>query len=482
MELIKKVRKTGFTIAPEAGSQRLRDVINKNISEKDIFDTVEDAFRLGWNLVKLYFMAGLPTETEDDLREMVELVRRLRKLTSANGRRGKIHVSLATFIPKAHTPFQWAPQLSLEQSRARLSWVQDRLRLPGVQFKWQNPEMSLLEGVFARGDRRLGRALLCAFRSGCRFDGWSDRLRFASWMSAFEEAGIDPEFYTVRPRALDEPLPWDHIDSRVSKDFLVSEWEKALSGRPTADCRDGDCQGCEVCDFKRIEPRVHGEPAFGEKEGGRPPAAARFKKIQVSYAKTGPARFFGHLELVNIFLRALRRAGIPLKYSEGFHPKPKAAFDNPLPTGMESEEERLVITVSQDTSPQQLIDGLNARLPEGLRIIACAEDIAVPRTRCVYRVVFDRPLPDPERFSLSRIDTDRVLELQSPKGKLKKIALKDILFEVGAPAHDRLELCMSCEPGNTVRPAEILKQVFRLPDETVRNATIRKLRTVAPKG
>ena len=164
MKLIKKVRKTGFTIAPEAGSQRLRDVINKNISEKEIVDTVKDAFNLGWQVIKLYFMIGLPTETDEDLEALVGLVKKLRKIKDPNGRRGKINVSVATFIPKSHTPFQWAGQISLAESQSKINWLHHQLRLPGIQFKWQNPEVSRLEGLWARGDRRLSRLLIAPIR------------------------------------------------------------------------------------------------------------------------------------------------------------------------------------------------------------------------------------------------------------------------------------------------------------------------------
>ena len=187
MKLIKKVRKTGFTIAPEAGSQRLRDVINKNISEKEIIDTVKDAFNLGWQVIKLYFMIGLPTETEDDLEALVDLVKKLRKIKGPHGRRGKINVSVATFIPKSHTPFQWAGQISLAESRSKINRLHDQLRLPGIQFKWQNPEVSQLEGLWARGDRRLSRLLITAYKKGCRFDGWSDKFHYRLWQEAVAE-------------------------------------------------------------------------------------------------------------------------------------------------------------------------------------------------------------------------------------------------------------------------------------------------------
>ncbi len=477
MELIRKVRKTGFTIAPEAGSQRLRNVINKNISEAEIVETVRDAFQMGWQLVKLYFMIGLPTETQEDLHALVDLAHRLRKLKGPGGRRGQLNISVATFIPKAHTPFQWAPQLALEESRARLRWIQEGLKGGGIEFKWQNPEMSRLEGILARGDRRLGTVLVAAHRRGCRFDGWGDRLNSRTWMEAFAQAGVDPDFYLSRKRDAHEPLPWDHIDILVDKAFLRSEWEKALAEGLTDDCRFGACNACGVCDFTAVAPRIHSQTPAPEgtaaHSGGL--RAAVYRKLQVSYTKMGPARFFGHLELVNIFLRALRRAGIPLKFSEGFHPKPRVAFDNPLPTGMESEDERMVVSVASEVTPADLLKGLNAELPEGLVVHACSEDIEDPPAICTFRVCFDPELPEEIKASLVNLDYDRCLEVSSPKGKLKKIVLRDTLLDIRLLDAAHMEMTLSCETGKSVRPMEVLKQVFALPAEMLSGARVCKL-------
>mgnify|MGYP005843498481 CR=1 FL=1 len=471
MELIRQVRKTGFTIAPEAGSQRLRDLINKNLTEAEIVETVQDAFRSGWQLIKLYFMIGLPTETEEDLAQLVSLVRRLSRLKGSGRRRAQINVSAATFIPKPHTPFQWQPQLALSESRSRLRRLQQELALPGVQFKWQHPEMSLLEGVWARGDRRLGRALMAAHRRGCRFDGWGDSFDFSAWMEAFAEVGIDPAFYTTRLRSPNEPLPWDHIDSGVSKEFLAREWENALASHLTLDCRRGECQGCGVCDFGALRPRVHRADPPALKRSAiddRPP----FKKIQISYEKVGPARFFGHLELANIMLRALRRAAVPVKFSEGFHPKPKVSFDNPLPTGTESEEEHMVLTVPQRVAPQAVMDGLNSQLPEGLRVHTCSEEISPAAPLCTYRVSFAEPVSLPSITA----ESARLLQASTHSGKLKKIDLKDILKSVEVVDPRRLEITLSCDPGKSMRPAELLRQVFEVPECAIRRAVIRKLK------
>ncbi len=312
MNLIKKVRKTGFTIAPEAGSARLRQVINKNVSEEDVVTTVSDAFNLGWQVIKLYFMIGLPTETDEDIKAIVELVDRLRKIKGPKGRKGKINVSVGTFVPKSHTPFQWAGQNGLEESRKKIEFLKRELRFPGINVKWQNPEVSLIEGLWARGDRSLSSLLVSAYEKGCRFDGWSDRFRYELWKEASLEQNVDIGFHT-RARKIDEPLPWDHIDSGVSKDFLKEEMEKSLTGESTPDCRDGDCQDCNACDFTTVQPVVHKD--FQEKKAvtGKIEAAV-YKDLEISYSKTRDARVFGHLEMVDVFFRAIRRAGIKVKY------------------------------------------------------------------------------------------------------------------------------------------------------------------------
>jgi radical SAM-linked protein len=389
---------------------------------------------------------------------------------------------VATFIPKPHTPFQWAAQLSLAESCDRLRWLQERLKSAGIEFKWQNPEMSRLEGIWARGDRRLGPVLRAAHRRGCRFDGWSDHLNFKAWMEAFSDAGVDPDFFLTRTREIQEPLPWDHIDILVDKGFLAAEWEKALAESGlTADCRFGACNACGVCDFKAIAPRVHSQMALQGGETGHSTGLRTdsYRKLQVSYSKLGPARFFGHLELVNIFFRALRRAGIPLKYSEGFHPKPKVAFDNPLPTGLESEDERMIISVAEGVTPAALLRRLNAQLPEGLHVHTCSEDIQDQPTHCTFRVFWGKNPPVELARSLERLDYDQNLVIVSPKGKLKKVALRDILLDVRQEDFNSLDMVLGCDPGKTVRATEVLKQAFGLTEERVKTVRIRKLKTTA---
>ena len=481
MELIKTVRKTGFTIAPEAGSQRLREVINKNISDAEIMATVKDAFDLGWQVIKLYFMIGLPTETRQDLKALVDLVRALRKIKNRSRHRGQINVSVATFIPKPHTPFQWASQLSLAEAEDRIKHLQDQLKLSGIHFKWQNPRVSRLDGVWARGDRRLSRLLLAAYHKGCKFDGWSDQFRYDLWEAAFVETGVDPDFYTIRQRDLCEPLPWDHIDTRVDKTFLAAEWENALKGAYTADCRVDACNQCGVCDFEQIEPLTHevftdNSDIQNRSKGKKQPM---YKKLGIFYSKQGRARYLGHLELVNIFLRALKRAGIPVKFSEGFHPKPKVSFDNPLPVGIESLQEHFVVTVPVEVRPQTVKDGLNAHLPDGIDITHCElasnKNTATAPELIQYRVALREDGFDKAKLNNFNALSEVTITLTNRKGKLKKINLKDIVVVVEWFDSRNLALTLRSEPGKNVRPSEVLRHIFNLSEAQVKQATIIKL-------
>ncbi|MCL6451879.1 MAG: TIGR03960 family B12-binding radical SAM protein, partial [Acetobacteraceae bacterium] len=243
-----RVRKSGLTFAPEAGTERLRRAINKSLGEEEFLAAVRAAQDAGWQHLKLYFMVGLPGETEEDLGGIVSLVERvLAEARGRGGRRLSLSVSVAPFVPKAHTPFQWEPQLPVDELGRRLGLLRSRLRRRNVRFSGHDPRLSLVEAVFARGDRRLGAALEAAFRLGCRFDAWSDRFRYELWLEAFERSGADPGFYAHRRRPHSEVLPWDHLDAGVSRRFLEREHDRALRGETTPDCRGGACEGCGAC-------------------------------------------------------------------------------------------------------------------------------------------------------------------------------------------------------------------------------------------
>ncbi len=246
MEKLQTGRKTGLTFAPEAGTQRLRDVINKNLTEEEILDTCSRAFSGGWNSVKLYFMLGLPTETDEDVLGIAELVYKVLKTWQANAvnkKRGlRIHVSTAYFVPKPHTPFQWEQQLPPQEYLRRCRLLKSHFYSRSIEYDYHSPELSRLEAVFARGDRRLGRVIEAAVRSGARLDGWDEYFDNELWQQAFQDCALDPDFYT-RAFGEEEILPWDTIDVGVSKRFLQLERHRAYQETVTPDCRHG-CAGC----------------------------------------------------------------------------------------------------------------------------------------------------------------------------------------------------------------------------------------------
>ena len=480
MSMIKAVRKTGFTIAPEAGSQRLRDVINKNISEKEIVETVEDAFELGWQVIKLYFMIGLPTETEEDLHAIFDLVQQLGRIKKPNRRKGQINVSVATFIPKPHTPFQWAGQIPLGVAKQKIRWMRDKLRAPGIRFKWQPPAVSQIEGLWARGDRRLGRLLIKAYRLGCRFDGWSDHFNHSLWKDACLAEDVNIESYTEQQRDLSERLPWDHIDTGVSKEYLQNECHKAFSGALTEDCRFGTCNQCGICDFEKIAPILYSRCDTDVPKRTPPPEAnpTIFNKFLVTFSKKGPARFLGHLEMANVFVRAFRRSNIRLKYSQGYHPKPKLAFLDALPVGMESHQEYLVINASGATPPEEIVSHLNYNLPEGLRIRDCCRLSSGSDNAeafiSTYRIVSDEEIFDEKQIVTRMKKSDWNIKRTNRKGKTRQIDLKQGLLEFERVSGSELQIILRSTPGHVVRPGEVVAYVFELPPDDLRRLRVLK--------
>lgn len=255
---VQKVRKTTLTLAPEAGSQRLRDIINKNVSEEQLYGAVEAAFRSGWFTLKLYFMYGLPTETEEDLLAIPEILQKVQGIGNRFARRPvEIRASLACFVPKAHTPFQWQGQDSVEALDAKRRLLSQKRR-KNIKISFHDSRVSFLEGVIARGDRRLARAIHLAWEKGCKFDGWSEYFDFDRWVEAFTEAEVAPEPYIARRSYLDK-LPWDFIDIGVSKEFLYEENERAQSGEPSWDCRESGCNDCGICPALGVALDIKGE-------------------------------------------------------------------------------------------------------------------------------------------------------------------------------------------------------------------------------
>lgn len=372
MEEIRKVRKTGFTLAPEAGSERLRQVINKGITEQDLIDGAHQAFSLGWRIIKLYFMIGLPTETDEDLDALVDLSARVKRSGKGTEGGGAVNVSASTFVPKPHTPFQWEEQIDIEETVRRQNKLRDDLTRKKLKLKWHDARTSFMEGVLARGDRRLGAVLEEAVKRGCRFDGWREHFNWDAWMAAFDAVGLDPQWY-LRQRRPNEVFPWEHIDAGVSKDFLLRERQAALLQKETVDCRNGACSSCGLCDFDTIRPRtVQTAPessTSAEVGTDASEISPEFCKIRLTLRKSGRTTAISHLEFMTLLHRAVQRAKLPIRFSEGFHPAPRISFGDALPIGVASEAELVDLELTEPGQPEDLLERLNREMPPDIRVL-----------------------------------------------------------------------------------------------------------------
>jgi len=367
IEEVRKVRKTGFTLAPEAGTERLRLVINKGIEAEDLLSTSRTIYTLGWRLIKLYFMIGLPTETTADLDGIIELSAQVKRSSKGTEGGGDVNVSVSTFVPKPHTPFQWQAQLSLKQTRTRQNYLRDALHKKKLRLKWHEAQLSVLEGVFARGDRRLGKVLVRAVELGCRFDGWREQFNFELWQQALSDCDIDPEFY-LRQRQLEETLPWDHINCGIPKSFFIDELNNAMELHYTPDCRTGKCSNCGVCDFDQLKMRYADSAPNLPTPTPAPKQGEERYKLRLRLHKTGNAKYVSHLEFMTVLQRAIKRSQLPLRFSQGFHPHPRLSFPDALPTGVESLAEIVDIELFQPFPAEQTIELLNAELPDGFAV------------------------------------------------------------------------------------------------------------------
>ncbi len=483
VEEIRKVRKTGFTLAPEAGSERMRRVINKGITEEDLLRSAGEIYGAGWRLIKLYFMIGLPGETMEDVTAMAELSRKVKQEGKRSGNGGEVNVSVGTFVPKAHTPFQWEPQIGTQEIKEKQWFLRDDLKRKKLRFKWQDARLTFLEGVFARGDRRLGAVLAKAQALGCRFDGWGERLAWQSWEEAFVTTDMDPLFYHRR-RGLDEVLPWDHLDCGVTKGYLLKEREKSIAESATEDCRHGVCSGCGVCDFDALRMRLvetdrlqHTlSPSDAVEDVVVSAEDDAVERIRLRFTKTGVMRFLSHLELLNIFIRAARRAGLPVRHSHGFHPHPKFSFASALSVGVESWAEYADLELSAPCGAEQVQARFNAALPEGIKIIEAdmipwkSPSLSVIISAARYKLELPPGLVVDLQDAVERfLARDSFVYTRDAKGKNMSLDLRQELLSLSV---DGTSLELVTKRG---KPKEYLEAITGLDQDTLRDARIMKL-------
>jgi radical SAM family uncharacterized protein len=386
MEEILRVRKTGFTLAPEAATERLQNVINKRIDEEEIFRTTHFLASRGWRMLKLYFMIGLPSERDEDVEAIVHLSEAILKMgRKARSGSFQVKVNISTFVPKAHTPFQWEAQLSRDEAYRKQAFLKKRLRKPGFQLNWHDAKLSLLEGVFARGDRSLCDLLEAAYRQGCTQDGWTEHLRFDRWEEAFSSVSVAPEALLHPYPDPQSPLPWQWIDTGVHTDFLLRERRRSLQAEETPFRCRGDCAKCGLCGPRSDSADTTGNALSVPREitsiKGPPslrlpyavPRQEPTQRIRVIYRKTGRCIHLSHLETINLFYRALRRSGLPFCFTEGEHPQPRVSFSPALPVGVESHSEHLDLWNQDPVDRDRAVERLNRVLPEGIFVLSARE-------------------------------------------------------------------------------------------------------------
>jgi len=467
---IQRVRRTGFTIAPEAGTERLRKVINKDFTDEEILQTARWVFGHGWEAVKLYFMIGLPSETDEDLDGIVGLVRTI--AGEAPGK-AKVTVNISPFVPKAHTPFQWVAQDPEPELKRKLNHLQKKLRGGKIQVRWSRTDQALLEATLARGDRRVARVIEAAWRGGATMDGWDEHFQWKKWNDAFIQVDLDPHWYASRERDTKELLPWDHISCGVSRDFLLSEYMKGLAGEVTPDCREAGCRACGVCTPEQvnslpplrsvqIDSDIQIPPRQIAQEVDRP-----VRRIRIVFNKRGDLRFLGHLEMARMFERACRRAGIPLSFTGGYSPKPRITFALSLPTGTEALAEWLDLELAEAWPPEEVLRRLNDQLPSGIRVVdSWKVPVDVPalngRVRFMtYEALLPEPLEGVQDMVRNLINRPVVPIVRMKKGKERTFDLKDYLIDIKALDERTLvfSLALRGEKGSA-RPQEVLQALL----------------------
>jgi radical SAM family uncharacterized protein/radical SAM-linked protein len=485
-----RVRRTGFTFAPEAGSERLRRVINKGLSEADILRAVEGALEAGWTAVKLYLMTGLPTETAADCDALAALVGRLRERLRGHPR-SKVTLSVAPFVPKPHTPFQWERQDSLEETKAKLRAIRKRVSGPGVAIKHHELEATLIEGLISRGGRETAALIEGAWRRGARFEAWTECLRPEAWSAALAELGLTAAD-RLREREEREALPWEVVSYRIERSWFLSERRKAYAEVLTEDCRTGRCSACGVCDFDVLENRIAAEPRGTGDEGlaargGEDAATAPHPSpypltpspsswVRFRYAKQAPLRFLSHLDVLQELVRSFRRAGAPLVLSQGYMPRPRVSAGPSLATGWTSSSEWVDVELAGEWDADRLaalLERLDRRAAHGLRFLAAgvpsrSDSLSALVERSTFRATFPEPpfaaafaaLDAGCRAFLSRDAVPYVRERGDTK---KTVDLRPLVYDLAALDGRTVALELRTAADGSAKPTEIIEAAFEVP-------------------
>lgn len=470
---IKSVRKTGFTIAPEAATERLRNVINKDFTQEDYERSLKFLFEEGWHHLKLYFMIGLPTETDEDIEEIPKMaLHALRIAKTHTGRYIDINVGVSPFVPKPHTPFQWCGQENLDNIKRKQKFLKEIFYKKRLNYKGHDAEMSLLEAVFARADEKLADAIEKAWESGCRLDAWSENFDFDKWLHAMESVGIDPKHYSEKSYEKDEKLPWDIIDIGVKKDFFYSEYQKAFSGEITSDCKK-QCHACGLeckpvkSEQLKVKSLIETNSQLSTLSPQANPSVAGKSQIlsirvRVEFSKTDRLRHLSHLEVVSAIFRSTRRASILLAYSQGFHPSPNVSFGPALGVGISGIREYFDMEISQPLQIDYLIHKMNSVLPDGLKLRNAVIIANGENSLNSFVTKYDYEVRCPDSSTINNFMEKPEVICEREKGP---VDLRSMVESAEILDKNTVRLILIDQNNKKVRLGEIIPAMFGLPYE-----------------
>jgi len=454
---IQKIRKSGLTFAPEAGTQRMRDIINKNLTEEDLVEAVKSAISCGWKRVKFYFMIGLPYETDEDIIGIAELVRKIMYISKEAKAGLTLSITISPFVPKPHTPFQWRAMDTEEELSRKISILRDNIKAKSILLSWHEPHTSILEAALARGDKKVSQAVYNAFKKGARLE--QDKFNFKTWEVAFEEADICIKDYANKNFSHSDILPWDNINVGVSKEFLIREDNNAQDMVTTPDCRNGICSNCGVRNCVKKCPPAHSENidynVMVEKSETTPNCGTAI----FTFSKDKNLRFIGHLDLMGIFERAVRISNVPVWYSEGFNPHPKISIPQPLPLGATSEEDIFAMRVYYPCDTQDMLEKLNKALPEDIKLksVRVVEDIK--RMEQPVASIYELIVSGADRSKLEETCVDilsmpEIIVTRKKDRDSKDIDLKPLIKELSVNPAGNILMYLP-HSTNTAKPVEV---------------------------
>ena len=464
------VRKFGLTIAPEAGTERLRLFIRKDFTDEAVFDTARVAFSNGWNSIKLYFMVGLPSETEEDLLGIADLCRKVLEIGRTYTRKAAVNVTLSPFVPKPHTPFQWDEALAEEEIFGRINFIKRQARNAPISFRYNSSQMAMIATLIGRGGRAVGEVVETAYRRGCRFDSWGEQFDFNTWIEALEEHRIDPGAI-LKPIPFNERLPWAHISKGPTVEHLIEQRKKtSMQLQPHTPHEDAGPEPTE---------KHSAEPMFGrgkKRAVTKTQIAPTKNRVRLRWTKTARFKYMSHLENLRLLERALRRARMPVEYSQGHNPSMRLSLGPPLPLGFTSEAEYIDITLESQLMPY-MIDELAKQLPEGISILDARSSLGKKASLTAMLNRADYVLPT-DSWSDSAVLVPQVEEvlaaesLECTRGaadKQKTVDIRPAIYNLGLAAGE-LRMTLGLGEGGYAKPTDVvsyLKDGLKVPIEAL---------------